>query len=80
MALVVFSSELQRLTGDTSVVLDVSDYRQLISALERRYPGLRAEELLKMAIAIDGDIVQDPLLESIGDNSEVHFLFRISGG
>lgn len=80
MALVVFSSELQRLTEEASVQLDVADYRELIEALAARYKRLAAAELREMAVAIDGEIIHDPMLEAIGRESEVHFLFRISGG
>jgi hypothetical protein len=33
-----------------------------------------------MAVAIDGDIIVDPLLEPIGPDSEVHFLHFVAGG
>jgi hypothetical protein len=33
-----------------------------------------------MAVAIDGEIIEDPLLEPIRPESEIHFLPRISGG
>jgi hypothetical protein len=33
-----------------------------------------------MAVAIDGQIYQDPFLEPISPNSEVFFLPRIGGG
>jgi molybdopterin converting factor small subunit len=33
-----------------------------------------------MAVAIDGEIYQSPLLEKIGAESEVHFLPPIGGG
>jgi hypothetical protein len=33
-----------------------------------------------VAVAIDGEIYSDPLLEPVGPQSEVHFLPAISGG
>lgn len=80
MALVVFSAELQRLTEEAEVRLEAADYRQLVHSLVRRYPRLEEDRLFDMAVAIDGEIIQDPLLEPVGDESEVHFLFRIEGG
>jgi hypothetical protein len=35
---------------------------------------------MRMAIAIDGEIIHEPLLETVGDNSEVHFFHFIAGG
>jgi len=80
MATVVFGSELQRLTGEARTRVSASDYRELLDELTARYEALDRDELLKMAVAIDGEIIHDPLLESISDDSEVHFLLRISGG
>jgi hypothetical protein len=33
-----------------------------------------------MAVAIDGEIIHTPFLEKVAATSEVHFLYRISGG
>ena len=80
MAKVAFSSELQQLTGEASCTLAASRYLALVEALAARYARLDKETLLGMAVAIDGEIVQDPLLEPLCEGSEVHFLHRISGG
>lgn len=80
MATVVFSSELQRLTGEEKTSLRATTYRELVDQLIAAYPALEREQLMDMAVAIDGEIIHDPLLETIGPNSEVHFLYRISGG
>ena len=66
--------------GAESVEVDASDVRQLIAELERRFPGLGHEIGTGMAIAIDGEIIQEPLLERLGPRSEVHFLPPIGGG
>lgn len=79
MITVFFSSEMQRVTGEEKVNLAVYSYRQLVAALVDKY-RFKQEELMAMAVAIDGMIIHDPLLESIADGSEVHFLHRISGG
>ena len=80
MATVVFSTELQRLTREEKCEIKVRDYRDLVKQVTERYPALRAEDLMNMAVAIDGVIIHDPLLETLDPNSEVHFLYRISGG
>ena len=80
MANVVFSSELQKFTGEEQVEISASNYREVLDALDERYARLDKEELLKMAVAIDGVIIAEPLLELVAPNSEIHFLHRISGG
>ncbi len=80
MATVIFSSELQRITGEEKTTVDAKSYRELIDSLTSHYAKLDADTLMAMAVAIDGEIIHDPLLESVDPNSEVHFLYRISGG
>ncbi len=80
MAHIIFSSELQRLTGEEKTDVVASNYRDLLDEVTTRYPRLNRAELLKMAVAIDGVIIHDPLLEQVDDDSEVHFLYKISGG
>lgn len=80
MAKVVFTSELQRLTGEESANVNATTYRELVDALVAQFPKLERDELTDMAVAIDGEIIHDPLLEKIRPDSEVHFLFKISGG
>lgn len=80
MARVVFSSEQQRLTKEAECDLVASTYRQLIDAVITRYPRLDRDDFMRMAIAIDGEIIHEPLLETVGDNSEVHFFHFIAGG
>ncbi len=80
MAIVRFSSELQKLTGEERTVIKASVYRDLVSAVVAKYPRLELESLMKMAVAVDGEIIHDPLLEVIHEDSEVHFLYRIAGG
>ena len=80
MAIVFFSSELQPLTGEEQTRVQSAIYRDIIAELTEKYENLDASRLMKMAIAIDGEIIHTPLLESVGENSEMHFLYRISGG
>ena len=80
MATVLFSSGLRRHTDGTGQVeVDAGTVRSLIAELERRFPGLKGQ-LDKMAVAIDGEIIGEPLLERVSAESEVHFLPPIGGG
>ncbi|HJN51239.1 MAG: hypothetical protein QF828_14195 [Pseudomonadales bacterium] len=80
MASVMFSSDLQRYTHEEKATVRAATYRELIAELGSRYPDMDEEVLLKMAVSIDGQISHDPLLEEIESDSEVIFLYRISGG
>lgn len=80
MANVIFSSELQRLTGEEHTSVIATNYRDLVAELLIRYEKLDEDDILNMAVAIDGEIIHEPLLETVSADSEVHFLFRISGG
>ena len=80
MATVIFSSELQSFTGEEKTSVSSTNYRDLLAELLNKYRRLPEDEILKMAVAIDGEIIHDPFLEAVGPDSEVHFLFRISGG
>ena len=82
MAIVRLTSGLanQYSSGVSEINLDVRNVRGLIAALDERFPGIGAELEREMAIAIDGQIFQEPYLESIDADSEVYFLPRIGGG
>ena len=81
MATVILPSRLAKWTGGAlQLEIDAANVRQLIAALDERFPGVG--EVLRdgTAVAIDGEIINDPLLEPIEPDSEVHFLPPISGG
>lgn len=80
MAVIVFSSELQQLTGETDTHSSERIFKDIVADLAARYPKLDSEKLLGMAVAIDGEIIHQPFLEEVADQSELHFLYRISGG
>jgi hypothetical protein len=80
LAIVIFSSELQKFTGEEKTSVSARTYRDLVREILARYESLPADEITKMAVAIDGEIISDPFLELVGADSEVHFLYRISGG
>jgi molybdopterin converting factor small subunit len=81
VAVVVIPRALRdRAGGQERLVVEASDVRRLLAELERRYPGLGSALSRDAAVAIDGEIVPDPLLEPVGPESEVHFLPRVAGG
>lgn len=65
--------------AEVELELAARNVRELLAELERRFPGL-GTRLGENAIAIDGEIIQEPLLEPIAPESEVHFLPPIGGG
>ena len=81
MARVILTGNLRALAGDAAEIeIDAANVRELLRALEPRVPGIGKQVEEGLSIAIDGDIIQEPLLESIGPDSEIHFLPPIQGG
>ena len=80
MAIVIFSSELQKLTGEAQTHVDTDVFKDIVTEISNQYSALEHDELMKMAVAIDGEIIHTPFLEKVATTSEVHFLYRISGG
>jgi molybdopterin converting factor small subunit len=83
VARVFFASGLKhRVGGAESVELAARDVRELMRALEARFPGLEAQLGNGIAIAIDGEILprEEALLERLRPDSEIHFLPQIGGG
>lgn len=73
--------QLRELTGDVGELeLTAEDYRGLMRVLDERFPGFRAAVDGSMAVVIDGDIIDTPLLEPLQPDSEVHFIARLGGG
>lgn len=66
--------------GETEHEFHADNVRRLIKAMDERFPGIGKHLSNKTAIAIDGEIFQDPLLEPIEPSSEVYFLPMIEGG
>jgi molybdopterin converting factor small subunit len=80
VALVRIPTRLQHLTdGISEIRVEAADVRKLIRALEERFPGI-GEPLRGAAVAIDGEILNDPLLEAVDAECEVDFLPRLAGG
>jgi molybdopterin converting factor small subunit len=81
MAHVTLIGNLRQLTGGvTELDIEVASVRQLFTRLREMYPALAPHLEQGLAVAIDGQIYQDALLQEIGADSEVHILPQIAGG
>jgi molybdopterin converting factor small subunit len=82
MAKVVLPLEVARAFagGIKEISVDARDVRELIDALDLRFPGIGERLRTRMAVAIDGEIFQEPFVEAVGERSEVFFLPAIEGG
>lgn len=81
MAHVTLIGNLKNYTGGVSeMAIDAANVRQLFKALAERFPELAPHLAQGLAVAIDGQIYQDALLEPIAPDSEVHVLPQIAGG
>ena len=68
-------------SGDvTELDVEAGTVRQLFRKLGEKFPELAPHLEEGLAVAIDGQIYQDALLEPISADSEVHILPQIAGG
>lgn len=87
MATVFVPALWRDLTGGADrVEVAGATVRQIVNALEERYPGLRArlveDDRLspRVQVAVDGHVSRLGMLERVDAGSEVHFIPAISGG
>ena len=78
---------MQKLTdGNHNVEVEGETVRQVVDALETRYPGFKSRIVendrikTEIAVAIDGEVVTAGLRAKVGPDSEVHFLPALAGG
>ena len=78
---------MQKITeGQSQIAVKGETVRQVIDALEERYPGFKdrivEEDRIKteIAVAIDGEVVTAGLRARVSPDSEVHFLPALAGG
>jgi molybdopterin converting factor small subunit len=80
VATVYLPSGLAAYTGGVETIdIDASRVVDLMTELAARYPDL-APQLDEMAVAIDGEIYQQPGYQPLSPRSEVHLVPRIAGG
>lgn len=81
MASITIPTDLQRFTGGAAAVeVRARNYRDLVDELSRTFPLLTPDTIRKQAIAIDGMVIHEPLLESFGPDSQLVLVPRIAGG
>ena len=87
MARVFIPPLLLPVTGGASEIdVEGANVRQVIAALEERFPEIRARlcegDHLKpgLAVAVDGRLSGVGLLQKVRPESEVHFLPAVGGG
>ncbi len=81
MIRVVLTGNLRRLVGGASEIeVEAGTIGQLFRALDARYPGIAPHLEEGVAVAIDGEIVQDALFEPIRPGAEVHRMPHSAGG
>ena len=81
MVHLVVGSDCWPFTGGASEFdLQAATVRDLITAMDQRFPGLGDFIDRKMAFAIDGEIHQDAWFSPVAPDSEVYLIPRIGGG
>lgn len=81
MAIVHLSGDLRRrVGGHKTLEIDAATVRDLVAALEDRFPDIKQVGLGGMAVAIDGEVMPNADFEPVEAGSEIHFLAPISGG
>lgn len=81
MPSVTIPVDLQRYTGGAAEVeVSALNYRDLVDELSRVFPRLTPDTIRRQAIAIDGMVIHEPLLESFGPDSRLVLVPRIAGG
>ena len=81
MARVTLVGNLRQYTGGVSELdIEASSIRQLFARLGELHPELAPHLEEGLAVAIDGQIYQDTLIQPIEPDSDVHILPQIAGG
>lgn len=66
--------------GVTTIEVEAANVRQLMRRVAERFPELAPHLEDGLAVAINGQIYQDALLQPIPAGAEVHILPQIAGG
>ena len=81
MAHVTFITQLVQHTGGVrSLDVEAASVQRLFAILSEKFPELAPHLEAGVAVAIDGQIYQDALFQTIGPDSDVHILPMIAGG
>lgn len=66
--------------GQTEFEVEATNFRRLVTELERRFPGLGRQVEESMAVAVDGEIYQDAYGVELRPESEIYLIPKIGGG
>jgi len=87
MPTVVIPALLRKFTGGVErVEVPGKSIRELVRRLGERFPGIDHQLLedgdirASIAVSIDGEIATGGVLDTVGENSEVHFIPALGGG
>lgn len=81
LAHVIISGEASRLAGgDAELDIDAGNVMKLFKALGDKYPALKPHLESGFAVAIDGELYEDAMFQSIDASSEVVLIAKIEGG
>jgi molybdopterin converting factor small subunit len=74
------SASLALTGGQTEFEVEATNFRRLVTELERRFPGLGRQVEEGMAVAVDGEIYQDAYSVELQTGSEIVLIPKIGGG
>ena len=81
MATVVITGDMRLYTGGREEAeVEATSYRAAVRELQQQFPALTDAVLEKFSVAIDGVMIQSPLLETFEVDSELVFIPKIAGG
>ncbi len=87
MPTVVIPALLRKFTrGVARVEVPGRSIRELVRHLGEQFPGIDKQLLVdgdirpSIAVSIDGEIATGGVLDTVGENSEVHFIPALGGG
>ena len=79
---VVLANSLSRqyTGGETEFEVEAARVRDVLRALEERFPGIRAHLEEETAVSIDGMIYDDAYLQDVTGSREVFFIPKLDAG
>ncbi len=79
---VVLANSLSRqyTGGETRFEVEASRVRDILRALEERFPGIRPHLEEETAVSINGMIYDDAYLQEVDENAEVFFIPKLDAG
>jgi sulfur-carrier protein len=87
MATVWIPATLRHLSGGQETVeIDARNIRQIVTELDKQFPGIKARlcegDALRpgIAAAVDGQVANLGFLQPVQAKSEVHFVLAVAGG